>query len=140
MKKFANILLIVLLVVTVALTGYAVLSSPEVEAAISLNLLWGYFLFAVAVIAAVCCALHGMVQSPKGLVASLLSMVAIIAIVAISYFVSAGHNIQIVNLDTGGFFGHTETVIAETSIWVAYVAGAGAIIAAIYSEIANAFK
>lgn len=140
MKKFANILLIVLLVVTVALTGYAVFSAPEVNAAISLNLIWGYILLVVAIVAAVCCALHGMVQSPKGLVGSLLSMVAIVAIVAISYFVSAGHDIQIVNLDTGGFFGHEETVIAETGIWVAYVAGAGAIIAAIYSEIANAFK
>ena len=141
MKKFVNILLIVLLVITVALTFCAVFASPEGrDAVISLNLVWGYTLFGAAILAAVACAIWGMVQSPKGLKKSLLSMLLIVAVIVVSYVIAAGHDVKIVNLDTGGFFEHWEAVIAEAGILVAYVAGAGAILAAIYSEIANALK
>ena len=141
MKKFVNILLIVLLVITVALAFCAVFASPEGrDAVISLNLVWGYTLFGAAILAAVACAIWGMVQSPKGLKKSLLSMLLIVAIIVVSYVIAAGHDVKIVNLDTGGFFEHWEAVVAEAGILVAYVAGAGAILAAIYSEIANALK
>ena len=141
MKKFVNILLIVLLVITVALAFCAVFASPEGrDAVISLNLVWGYTLFGAAILAAVACAIWGMVQSPKGLKKSLLSMLAIVAVIVVSYVIASGHDVKIVNLDTGGFFEHWEAVVAEAGILVAYVAGAGAILAAIYSEIANALK
>lgn len=141
MKKFVNILLIVLLVITVALAFCAVFASPEGrDAVISLNLVWGYTLFGAAILAAVACAIWGMVQSPKGLKKSLLSMLLIVAVIVVSYVIAAGHDVKIVNLDTGGFFEHWEAVVAEAGILVAYVAGAGAILAAIYSEIANALK
>lgn len=141
MKKFVNILLIVLLVITVALAFCAVFASPEGrDAVISLNLVWGYTLFGAAILAAVACAIWGMVQSPKGLKKSLLSMLLIVAVIVVSYVIAAGHDVKIVNLDTGGFFEHWEAVIAEAGILVAYVAGAGSILAAIYSEIANALK
>lgn len=141
MKKFVNILLIVLLVITVALAFCAVFASPEGrDAVISLNLVWGYTLFGAAILAAVACAIWGMVQSPKGLKKSLLSMLVIVAVIVVSYVIASGHDVKIVNLDTGGFFEHWEAVVAEAGILVAYVAGAGAILAAIYSEIANALK
>uniref|UniRef100_UPI004055CE42 hypothetical protein n=1 Tax=Alistipes sp. TaxID=1872444 RepID=UPI004055CE42 len=141
MKKFVNILLIVLLVITVALAAYAVFASPEGrDAAVSLNLMWGYFLFGAGILAALACAVWGMIQSPAGLKKSLLSALLIVAVIAISYVVASGNDVKIINLDTGGYFEHWETVLAEAGILVAYVAGAGAVLAAIYSEIANALK
>ena len=48
MKKILNILLIVLLAVTFLLTVYAVAAGPEaLNAAINLNLIWGYILWGV---------------------------------------------------------------------------------------------
>lgn len=141
MKKFVNILLITLLVITVGLTFYACFASPESKnAAISLNLIWGYVLLVGAVVAALACAVWGLVKSPAGLKGALLSCLLMVAIVVASYFIAAGHDVKIVNLDTGGYFEHWKAVIAETGILVAYVAGAGAILSAIYAEIANSLK
>ena len=141
MEKFVKILLIVLLVVTVALVGYAVLSSPEgLNAAINLNLIWGYILLGGAALAAVACAVWGLIQSPKGMKSALISLVLVAAVIIISYVVASGHDIKIVDLQNGGYFEHGATVIADAGIWVAYIAGAGAILSAIYAEIANALK
>ena len=141
MKKFINILLIVLLVITVALVGYAVFSSPEgLNAAVSLNLIWGYILLAGAVLAALACAVWGIIQSPKGMKSALISLVLVAAVIIISYVVANGHDIKIVDLQNGGYFERGATVIADAGILVAYIAGAGAILAAIYAEIANALK
>ena len=141
MKKFVNALLIVLLVVTVVLVACAVFSSPEnINGAVSLNLIWGYILLCTAIVAALGCACWGLIQNPAGLKSSLVSLVVVAAVILVSYFVSAGHDIQIVDLQSGGYFPHKDTVIAETGIWIALVAGAGAVLSAIYSEIANALK
>lgn len=141
MKKFVNILLVTLLVITVGLTFYAVFASPESKnAAISLNLIWGYALLVGAVVAALACATWGLLKSPAGLKGALLSLLLIAAVIVISYFVASGNDFKIVNLDTGGYFEHWETVLADASILVAYVAGAGAVLSAIYSEVANTLK
>ncbi len=141
MKKFCNILLIVLLAVTALLVVYAVASSPEnLNAAISLNLIWGYILFAAAALAAVGCAIWGLIKSPAGLKGTLLSLVLVVAVIVISYVVANGHDYQIVNLENGGFFERGDTVIADAGILVTYVAFVGAVLAALYSEISNALK
>lgn len=143
MKKLCNILLIVLLVATLLLTVYAVVASSTVEglnAAISLNLIWCYVLFVAAILAAVGCAVWGMIKSPAGLKGALMSLLLIAAVVIVSYVIANGHDIKIVNLDTGGYFDRPETVISDAGILVTYVAFAGAILAALYSEISNALK
>ena len=67
-------MLVTLLVITVGLTFYAVFASPESKnAAVSLNLIWGYALLASAVIAALACATWGLLKSPAGLKGALLS-------------------------------------------------------------------
>ncbi len=141
MKKFCNILLIVLLAVTVLLAAYAVISKPEtLNAAISLNLIWGYVLFAAAALAAVGCAVWGLVKSPAGLKGAILSLFLVAAVIVISYFIANGHDYHIVNLEDGGYFERGEAVIADASILVTYVAFVGAVVAALYSEIANVLK
>lgn len=141
MKKFVNVLLVILLSVTVLLTLYAVFSSPEgLNAAISLNIIWCYILLAGAIAVALGCAAWGLLQDPAGLKSSLLSLLLMVAVVVISYVVAAGHEYQIVDLNTGGYFDQWKAIIADTGILVTYVAFVGAIAAAIYSEVANALK
>lgn len=141
MKKLCNILLIVLLAVTALLVVYAVASSPEgLNAAISLNLIWCYILFAAAILAAVGCAVWGMLKSPKGLKGALSAVVLVVAVIVVSYFVANGHDYQIINLSDGGFFERGVTVIADASILVTYIAFVGALLATLYSEISNVLK
>ncbi|MDO4758597.1 MAG: hypothetical protein Q4A18_04985 [Rikenellaceae bacterium] len=139
MKKVLNILLGVLIVITLAVVGYAVAAGGS-EASVSLNLIWGYVLLAGAIAAAIGGAIYGMIQSPAGAKGSVLSVVLILAIIAVAYFVSAGHNVQIVDLQNNGFFPHMDTVISETCILVTYVAFVAAVVTALVTEIWAAFK
>ena len=139
MKKVMNILLGVLMVITIVLLVYAIATGGS-EAAISVNLIWGYFLFVFAIAAAIFCAIFGMIQNPKGVKGAILSLALVIVVVGVSYFYSASHTINIVDLQNNGFFGHPETVITETSILVTYVAFVAAFVTAIVTEIWGAFK
>ena len=139
MKKILNILLGILMAITVVLLVYAIATGGS-DAAISLNLVWGYFLFVFAVAAALFCAIFGMIQNPAGIKGTILSLGLIIVIVGVSYFISAGHTVNIVDLQNNGFFGHSETVITETSILVTYVAFVAAFVTAVATEIWGAFK
>ncbi len=139
MKKIFNILLSVLLVITIVLLVYAIATGGS-EAAISANLMWGYALFVFAIASALFCAIFGMIQNPKGIKGAILSLALIIIIVGVSYFYSAGHTINIVDLQNNGFFGHTQTVITETSIIVTYVAFVAAFLTAIATELWSVFK
>lgn len=139
MKKVFNILLGILLVITAVLVGYAMATGGS-EAAISLNLMWGYFLFVGALAAALFCALFGMIKNPAGVKGTILSVALILIVIGVSYFISAGHTINIVDLQNNGFFGHSETVITETSILVTYVAFVAAFVTAIVTEVWGAFK
>ena len=139
MKKVMNILLGVLMVITIVLLVYAIATGGS-ETAISVNLIWGYFLFVFAIAAALFCAIFGMIQNPAGIKGAILSLALVIVVVGVSYFYSASHTINIVDLQNNGFFGHPETVITEASIIVTYVAFAAAFITAVVTEIWGAFK
>lgn len=145
MKKLLNILLGVLLVLTFVFVIYAAFAEhpanpTEYDGAISLNLYWGYLLFGVAIASALLCALVGMLKNPSGIKGTILSLVLVVAVVGISYFIAAGHNVQIVDLQNNSFFDHGETVITETSVLVTYVAMAAAFVTAIVTEVWGAFK
>ncbi len=139
MKKVLNIVLGALMVITLALVAYAIATGGS-DAAISLNLIWGYALLVGAVVAAVGGALYSMMQSPASAKSSLLAFVLILVVVGAAYFISAGHSVQIVDLQNNGFFAHGETVITETCILVTYVAFAAAVVTALVTEIWAAFK
>ena len=139
MKKILNILLGILMAITVVLMVYAIATGGS-DASISVNLMWGYFLFVFAVAAAIFCAVFGMIQNPAGIKGTILSLALIIVIVGVSHFYSAGHTLNIVDLQNNGFFGHGETVITETSILVTYVACVAAFVTAVATEIWGAFK
>lgn len=145
MKKILNILLGVLMVVTVILLIYAIVAGANgteaaLNAAISANLIWGYILFALAIVAALGCAVYGMAKNPAGIKGTILSLVLVVVIVGVAYFIAAGHTVQIPDLANNDFFGHSETVLTEASIIVTYVAMAAAFLTAIGTEIWRAFK
>lgn len=139
MKKILNILLGVLMAITAILLIYAVATGGS-ETAIGLNLIWGYFLFVFAIAAAIFCAVFGMVKNPAGIKGTIVSLALILVIIGVSYFYSASHTVNIIDLQNNGFFGHGETVITETSILVTYVAFVAAFLTAIVTEIRGAFK
>ncbi|MCD8034680.1 MAG: hypothetical protein LUF83_10355 [Alistipes sp.] len=139
MKKILNILLGVLMAITAVLMVYAIATGGS-DAAISVNLTWGYFLVVFAIAAAIFCAVFGMIQNPAGIKGTIVSLALIIVIIGVAYFISAGHSIQIPDLANGGVFGAGETVLTETSILVTYVAMVAAFLTAVVTEIYGAFK
>lgn len=140
MKKILNILLVVLISVTVALLVYAIATGGS-ETAISLNLIWGYILLVGAALSVVYCAVKGMVKNPTGIKKALASVAIIIVVVgaAVAYALS-NSNLAIPNSAGGVFDDPFELVITESSIIVTYVAFVATVIAAVFSEIRNAFK
>ena len=139
MKKILNIMLGILMVITAVLLVYAIATGGS-EAAISVNLMWGYFLLVFAIAAAIFCAVFGMIQNPAGIKGTILSLALIIVVVGVSYFIAAGHTVNIVDLQNNDFFPRSETVITETSVLVAYVAVVAAFLTAVVTEIWGAFK
>ena len=125
--------------ITAVLMVYAIATGGS-DAAISVNLTWGYFLVVFAIAAAIFCAVFGMIQNPAGIKGTIVSLALIIVIIGVAYFISAGHSIQIPDLANGGVFGAGETVLTETSILVTYVAMVAAFLTAVVTEIYGAFK
>ncbi|MFI3264110.1 MAG: hypothetical protein SNG38_05765 [Rikenellaceae bacterium] len=146
MKNIFKILLGVMLAVTVCVIAYPVYvsftggSEAAINAAIGLNLYWGYILFATVVLSSVLGAAYGMLKSSAGLLKTVLSFVLVAAIVVGAYLFASSHVIEIVNIENGGFFDAGDTVITESSIIIAYVAMGGAVLAALASEVMSAFK
>ncbi|MDE6778627.1 MAG: hypothetical protein K2J51_04055 [Alistipes sp.] len=149
MKKVLNILLIVLLAITVALCAWAVIATPASSSgaidaaactAVAYNIVWAYLLFVGTICAALYCAIVGMVKSSTGIKSTLVSVGVVVVVVAASYLIAKGHEVLIPNIEKGGYFGESETLLSSASIWVAYFAMAGAILSALWSEITGAFK
>lgn len=145
MEKLVKYLSPVLIGVTLLLVFWAIFSTPEVPtvenaSAVGANLYWGYVLMGVAVAVALFAAAWDLMKKPEGIKGSLLSLVAIIAIVVVSYVIANGHDYQIIDLNSQGYFDRSSTVITDASILVTYVAFAAAIVVAIYSAVSDALK
>ncbi len=140
MKKILNILLVALIAVTVALLVYAIATGGS-ETAISLNLIWGYVLLVGAALSVVYCAVKGMVKNPAGIKKTIASVAIIVVVVgaAVAYALSNA-GLAIPNSAGGVFDDPFELVVTESSIIVTYVAFVATVIAAVFSEIRNAFK
>ncbi|MBO5832124.1 MAG: hypothetical protein J6Q95_02385, partial [Alistipes sp.] len=123
--------------------------------AIHWNLMWFYFLMVFAIAFIVMSALFNLFLNAGGLKKTLLSLVVVVAIVAIAYVIAngngwaEGHTLK----DAAGYdlgigtdpatrtvFGTFEYMIADTSILVTYITFAGAALAAILSAVRGIFK
>ena len=145
MEKVLKYVLVALVGVSVALVAWAVATTPSDPTtanatAVGANLYWGYALIIGAILAAVLGAGMDMLKKPEGLKGAIISFVAIVAIVVVSYVLAQGHTYEIVDLQNKGFFPRFDTVITDASIMVTYVAMAAAVVAAIYSAVSDALK
>ncbi len=139
MKNILNILLGIMLFATVGLAVYAG-ATGGTDAAIGLNLSWAYVLLGIALVAALICAFVGMFTSAEGLKGTILSLVLVVAVIGASYYIAAGHTIQIIDLSNGNFFPAWDTVITEASIYVTYVIFGASVLVALVTEIWGALK
>mgnify|MGYP003464476227 FL=1 len=145
MEKILKYSLVALLAFSVAMIFWAVFTTPEdptVEnaTAVGAYLYWGYFLMGAAIVAALVGAGMDLLKKPEGIKGALIAVVAVVVIIVAAYFIASGHDFQIVNLGTQGYFERGETVITDTCILVFYVVMAGAVISAIYSAVTDALK
>ena len=123
--------------------------------AIHWNLMWFYFLMVFAIAFIIMSALFNLFLNAGGLKKTLLSLVVVVAIVAIAYVIAngngwaEGHTLK----DAAGYdlgigtdpatrkvFGTFEYMIADTSILVTYFTFAGAALAAVLSAVRGIFK
>ena len=145
MGKLIKYLSPILIAIAVALVAWCVFTTPEdatVENATAVGsmLMWGYAIAGAAIVIAVLAAIWDMIQKPDGIKGTIFVGVAIVAIIAGAYFIANGHDYQILDIGNQTNFARFDTVIAAASILVAYVAGAGAILSAIYSAVSDALK
>ena len=145
MGKLIKYLSPILIAIAVALVAWCVFTTPEdatVENATAVGsmLMWGYAIAGAAIVIAVLAAIWDMIQKPDGIKGTIFAGVAIVAIIAGAYFIANGHDYQILDIGNQTNFERFDTVIADASILVAYVAGAGAILSAIYSAVSDALK
>lgn len=123
--------------------------------AISINILWFYFLMVFAVVFVIFQAVLGMFQSKGGIVKAVVSLVVVAVIVGVAYFVADGHgwsegtvlyDVKGMPLGVGNdpasrtVFGAFEYMTADVCILVTYIAFIGAALAAIYSAVRSTFK
>ncbi len=139
MKKIMNLLLGVLLLVTVALAAYMMIAGGSWASA-NANIVWTYVLLGGAIVAALGCAVWGMIQHPQGIKGTLFTVVGLIVLLVVTYLIANGHHFEVPNLADGGVFPRNLTVVSDTSVLIAYVALAGAFLAAIFSEVYKAIK
>lgn len=157
MKKILlNIFLGVLLVVTLGLMAYAVISMSKVPSdklelsnmtlysSISWVLVWTYALLGLGILSVIVCALVGMIKNPSGIVWTCLAFVLVVAIVGASYYFSLKHQVTIANpadkVGSEQFFEAKETLIAQTCLLVTYVAFAASFLTVLATEVWRRFK
>ena len=133
MEKVLKTMLVVMLLLTVALLAVVVTSGGS-DASIGYTIIWSYFLIAFAVASALFCSVFSMIKAPAGLRSALISVIAVVAIVGISYGIANGNPKQIWSLADGVNFGESETLITDVSILVTYVAMGGAVLVSLFSE------
>ena len=123
--------------------------------AISINIMWFYFLMVFAICFIVMSAIWNMMLNAGGLKKTILALVVVVVVVAVSYFVAssngwtegatlkdaAGYDLGIgTDPATRTVFGTFEYMVADTSILVTYITFAGAALAALFSAIRGIYK
>ena len=123
--------------------------------AIHWNLIWFYFLMVFAITFIIFSSLGNMLLDAGGLKKTIVSLLVVVGVVAIAYFIAGGngwaegHTLK----DAAGYdlgigtdpatrtvFGTFEYMMADTSILVTYITFAGAALAAILSAVRGIFK
>lgn len=123
--------------------------------AISVNIMWFYFLLVFAIFFILINTVMNLFQNKGGLGRTLVSVCVVAAVIGISYVLAtthgwadgatlkdaAGYDLGLgTDLATRKVFGPFEYMLADASIWVTYITFAGAALAAILSAVRGIFK
>lgn len=123
--------------------------------AISANLMWFYFLMVFSICFIIINSIMNLFQNKGGLGKTVLSVCAVVVVIAVSYFLATTHGWAdgATLKDAAGYdlglgtdpatrtvFGPFEYMLADATIWVAYITFAGAALAAIFSAIRGIYK
>lgn len=142
-------------------------SIKELGKVISYNIYWVYFLLVFAVVFVVVGFILNFFQNSGNLVVTIVAAVTVVAVVLAAYYIGKSHEwldgtvLYVTNsvgqpiLDAAGepipfglgtdpetrtVFSASEYMIADVSIWITYLACAGALLAALYSSLRGIFK
>lgn len=134
---------------------------------ISYNIYWLYFLMVFAIVFVLIGFILNFFQNTGGIVKTIVAVVVVVAVAGVAYFIATNHGwldgvvLYVTNgvgqpmLDAAGepipfglgndpetrsVFGASDYMIADISIWITYLAFAGAAIAALYSSVRGIFK
>ena len=123
--------------------------------AISANLMWFYFLMVFSICFIIINSIMNLFQNKGGLGKTVLSVCVVVVVIAVSYFLATTHGWAdgATLKDAAGYdlglgtdpatrtvFGPFEYMLADATIWVAYITFAGAALAAIFSAIRGIYK
>ena len=123
--------------------------------AISANLMWFYFLMVFSICFIIINSIMNLFQNKGGLGKTVLSVCVVVVVIAVSYFLAtthgwadgatlkdaAGDDLGLgTDPATRTVFGPFEYMLADATIWVAYITFAGAALAAIFSAIRGIYK
>ena len=132
--------MVALFVITLALTGWAIISGGA-EVAISWNLIWGYVLLVAAVLSVICAAIKGTITNPAGLKNTLIATVIVVVVVGAALAIALSHDGLVIPNSAGGVFDDPfELVVSETGILVTYVVAVATILVTVVGEVRNALK
>ena len=136
--KYLSIIRYLFIIVSVLVVVLAFALSPAgADPDVDMMLRWTYILLGLAVGAAVLAPLFSIARNPKSAVRSLLGLVLVVIIVAISYSLSSDEPVQAA---TKVYDNATELRLSDTGLFTTYVAFALAIVTIVVTEIINVFK
>ncbi|MFR9651243.1 MAG: hypothetical protein SNG35_04380 [Rikenellaceae bacterium] len=139
MEKILKVVLTVMLLISVAM-AIGAFATGGANGAINAAIIWSYFLVAFGVAAAIACSVFSMIQAPAGVKSAIISVVAVVAIIGISYGIASSSPKQILNIADGTFFNEGDTLITDVSILVTYVAMGGAILVSLFGELMGVYN
>jgi len=144
MLKIVKIFYILLLLVSCVFTVLFYAGGTEVDGLTPLFtssfLVWGYILAALGAIASLIFPLFQMITSPGSAKKSFIGILALVAIVAISYLFSSGEAIAFTGAGMDKFNVPALLKRVDTGLFATYILMGIALLTLIYTEIANAFK
>lgn len=144
MNKLIRILYIVLLAASALLGILFYIGGTEIdgETPVFTNqfILWAYILTGIAAVASIVFPVFQMITNPKNAKKSLLGVIALVAVVVIAYFFSSGELMNLKAPELAKFNVSSTLKQVDTGIITTYILIGVAIVAMIYSEVANMFK
>lgn len=105
---------------------------------VDLMLYWMYVILALTFVAALASPILNIVQNPKGAIRSVIGLLLVLVVLAISYALAS--DVPVVNSGGDVYDDPTTLKLSDMGLYSMYIALIGSILAIIYGEIRSALK